>query len=83
MRARLRQTRLARLESEEEQHYIHSDSYSGSEREIEIMGENPLPPEIQLGDYRGANAPAGRLTIVNQPVNVANFSATSMYDQST
>ncbi|XP_050876203.1 uncharacterized protein LOC127079892 [Lathyrus oleraceus] len=37
------------------------------------MGENPPPPERLLGDYRGANAPTGRLKIVNQPVNVANF----------
>ncbi|XP_050889424.1 uncharacterized protein LOC127094661 [Lathyrus oleraceus] len=37
------------------------------------MGENPLPPERLLGDYGGANAPIRRLTIVNQPVNVANF----------
>ncbi|XP_050889522.1 uncharacterized protein LOC127094786 [Lathyrus oleraceus] len=37
------------------------------------MGENPPPPERLLGDYGGANARTGRLTIVNQPVNVANF----------
>ncbi|XP_050918617.1 uncharacterized protein LOC127136055 [Lathyrus oleraceus] len=37
------------------------------------MVDNPPPPERLLGDYGGANAPAGRLTIVNQPVNVANF----------
>ena len=37
------------------------------------MGENPPPPERLLGDYGGANAPAGRLTIVNQSVNVPNF----------
>jgi hypothetical protein len=63
LRARLRQAQLARLESEEEQPSIHSGSDLGSEREIERM----------LGDYGGANAPTGRLTIVNQPVNVANF----------
>ncbi|XP_050890877.1 uncharacterized protein LOC127096336 [Lathyrus oleraceus] len=37
------------------------------------MGENPPPPKRLLGDYGGANAPTGRLTIVDQPVNVANF----------
>ncbi|XP_050909161.1 uncharacterized protein LOC127122932 [Lathyrus oleraceus] len=30
-------------------------------------------PERLLGDYGGANAQTDRLTIVNQPVNVANF----------
>lgn len=37
------------------------------------MGENPPPPERLLDDYGGANAPTGRLTLVNQPVNVDNF----------
>ncbi|XP_050877193.1 uncharacterized protein LOC127080953 [Lathyrus oleraceus] len=73
LRTRLRQARLARLESDEEQPSIHSGSDSGLEREIKTMGENPPPPERLLGDYGGANAPTGRLTIVNQPVNVANF----------
>lgn len=72
-RARLRQARLERLESEEEQLSIHSGSDSGSEREVEIMGENPPPPDGLLGDYGGANAPIGRLTIVNQLVNMGNF----------
>ncbi|XP_058768708.1 uncharacterized protein LOC131642482 [Vicia villosa] len=31
------------------------------------------PVERLLGDYGGANAPAGRMTIVNQPVDVAHF----------
>ncbi|XP_058741312.1 uncharacterized protein LOC131613680 [Vicia villosa] len=31
------------------------------------------PIERLLGDYGGANAPAGRMTIVNQPVDVAHF----------
>src|ERR1051325_3158881 len=30
-------------------------------------------PERLLGDYGGANAPGGRLTIVNHPVNAPNF----------
>src|SRR4051812_14615948 len=37
------------------------------------MGENPPPPERLLGDYGAANTPGGRQTIVNQPVNAANF----------
>ncbi|XP_050916825.1 uncharacterized protein LOC127131999 [Lathyrus oleraceus] len=37
------------------------------------MADVPPPAERLLGDYGGANAQTGRLTIVNQPVNVANF----------
>src|SRR3954465_12428238 len=37
------------------------------------MGENPPPPERLLRDYGVANNPGERLTIVNQPVNAANF----------
>ncbi|XP_050916073.1 uncharacterized protein LOC127131182 [Lathyrus oleraceus] len=37
------------------------------------MAENPPPPERLLGDYGMANALGGRLTIVNQPMNVPNF----------
>ncbi|XP_050916622.1 uncharacterized protein LOC127131750 [Lathyrus oleraceus] len=37
------------------------------------MADNPPPPERLLDDYGGANASIGRLTIVNQPVNVDNF----------
>ncbi|XP_050890469.1 uncharacterized protein LOC127095883 [Lathyrus oleraceus] len=37
------------------------------------MAADPPPVERLLGDYRGANAPPGRMTIVNQPVNVAHF----------
>ncbi|XP_050876308.1 uncharacterized protein LOC127080013 [Lathyrus oleraceus] len=37
------------------------------------MAEVPSPVERLLGDYGGANAQTDRLTIVNQPVNVANF----------
>ena len=40
----------------------------------EPLAEAPPPPaEILLGDYGGANAPTGRLTIMNQPVNVDHF----------
>lgn len=71
LRVRLRQARLARLESDKEQPVIHSDSEP--EREVKTMGENPPPPERLLGDYGMTNAPGGRLSIVNQPVNVPNF----------
>ncbi|XP_050909358.1 uncharacterized protein LOC127123153 [Lathyrus oleraceus] len=37
------------------------------------MAADPPPVERLLGDYGGANAPPGRMTIVNQPVNVAHF----------
>ncbi|XP_050876290.1 uncharacterized protein LOC127079991 [Lathyrus oleraceus] len=42
------------------------------------MVDNPLPPERLLGDYGGANASTDRLTIVNQPVNMANFQLNPM-----
>lgn len=73
LQARLKQARLARLESDEEQLSTHSGLDSGFEREIETMVDVPPPPKRLLGDYGGANAPTRRLTIVNQPVNVANF----------
>src|SRR3954466_795002 len=69
LHARRRQARQEKLESEEEVVTVHS----GSESEEEVMGENPPPPERLLGDYGVANTPGGRLTIVNQPVNVPNF----------
>ena len=31
------------------------------------------PPERFLGNYGGENAPGGRLTTVNHPVNLPNF----------
>lgn len=37
------------------------------------MGDNPTQPERLLGDNGMANASGGKLTIVNQPVNVPNF----------
>lgn len=73
LRARLRQARLARLESDEEQLPIQPSSDSGSDKEIETMVDVPPPAERLLGDYEGANAQTDRLTIANQPVNVANF----------
>src|SRR3954465_5788854 len=71
LHARRRQARLAKLEYEEEIISVHSGS--DSESEEEVMGENPPPPERLLGDYGVANNPGERLTIVNQPVNAANF----------
>ena len=66
--ARCKQARLVRQESK------GCSDHSGSKSEEEKpMAEEPPPPERILGDYGGANAPAGRLTIVNQPVNIANF----------
>ena len=65
---RPREARLVRHESE------GSSDHSSSEYEKkETMAEDPPPPERFLGEYKGENALAGRLTIVNQPVNVANF----------
>src|ERR1051325_9352855 len=66
LRARRREAKQARLAEEEDRNSTHSDS----EPEDEAM--NP-PQERLLGDYRGTNAPGGRLTIVHQPVNVPNF----------
>lgn len=37
------------------------------------MTDDPPPPKRLLGDYGGANAPGGRLIIVNQPMSVPNF----------
>src|SRR3954471_16116680 len=68
--ARRRQARQAKLEFEEEVVSVHSGS--DPESEVEIMGEVP-PPERLLGDYGARNTPGGRLTIINQPVNVPNF----------
>src|SRR3954471_20257725 len=81
LRARLREIKRKRLTSKEESpvasesedeevisiHSEHSDS------EPETMAEDPHPVERLLGDYGRANAPLGRMTIVNQPVNVAHF----------
>lgn len=77
LRARLRQARLAKLESDKEQPIVHSKPDSKPkkepEREAETMGENPPPPERLFGNYGMKNASGGRLTIVNQPVNMPNF----------
>lgn len=64
-RRKARQAILAEPEISE-----HSDTESDREIDNQDMGE---PQERLLGDYGGANTPTGRLTIVNQPVNVANF----------
>ncbi|XP_050898002.1 uncharacterized protein LOC127104905 [Lathyrus oleraceus] len=86
LRARIRKARHDRLEVTEEPlivsdfekegtvsiHSEHSDS-ENSDTESETMAASPPPVERLLGDYGGANAPLGRMTIVNQPVNVAHF----------
>ena len=81
--SRIRQAKLVRLASEEDITSIHSEHQdtnlehhseyqeTESDSKTEKMGENP--PERLLGDYGGRNASAGRLTIVNHPVNVPNF----------
>ncbi|XP_050892333.1 uncharacterized protein LOC127097886 [Lathyrus oleraceus] len=86
LRARIRKARHDRLEAIEEPlivsdfekegtvsiHSEHSDS-ENSDTESETMAAAPPPVERLLGDYGGANALLGRMTIVNQPVNVAHF----------
>ncbi|XP_058774348.1 ethylene-responsive transcription factor ERN2-like [Vicia villosa] len=84
LRARLRRAKQERLaasegnptipeiEEEVSVHPEHSDS--DAETIPETMAANPPPPvERLLGDYGGNNAPAGRMAIVNQPVNAAHF----------
>ena len=67
-----RRRRNARLDSKEEVPSDHSDSEK--ETMAEIPPVTPPPPQERLlGDYGGANVSGGRLTIVNQPVNVTNF----------
>src|SRR3954466_1860175 len=81
LRARLREIKRKRLASKEESPIVSesedeeriSISSEQSESEPETMAADPPPPERLLGDYGGANAPLGRMTIVNQPVNVAHF----------
>ena len=77
LRARLRQAKREKLElaekAEGEVVSVHSEnSDSDAETVPEIMAANPPPPppERLLGDYGGTNTPGGRMTIVNQPVNV-------------
>src|SRR3954470_13101086 len=81
LRARLREAKQKRLASKEEativsepeNEEILSNQSEQSESESETMEEDPPPAERLLGDYGRANAPLGRMTIVNQPVNVAHF----------
>src|SRR3954463_3857588 len=78
LRARLRKVKQERLEalediltaSESENKEILSIHSEHSDSEAETMA---APVERLLGDYGGANAPAGQMTIVNQPVDVAHF----------
>ncbi|XP_050919545.1 uncharacterized protein LOC127137101 [Lathyrus oleraceus] len=66
LRARLRQARLAKVESDKEQLNIHSKPDSEQEKdpeiEVETMVEYPLPPEILLGDYGMTNASGGGIS---------------------
>src|SRR3954462_2436891 len=81
LRARLREVKRKRLaskgespivsESEDEERISISSEQSDSEPET--MAADPPPPERLLGDYGRANAPLGRMIIVNQPVNVTHF----------
>src|SRR3954471_22682384 len=81
LRARLREVKRKRLASKEESPIVSesedeeriSISSEQSESEPETMAADPPPPERLLGDYGRNNAPLGRMTIVNQPVNVAHF----------
>src|SRR3954466_12337205 len=81
LRARLREVKRKSLASKEGSPIV-SESEDGeglfitsehSESESEPMEADPPPPERVLGDYGRDNAPLGRMTIVNQPVNVAHF----------
>src|SRR3954463_984888 len=81
LRARLREVKRKRLASKEdspvvsksEDEEVISIQSKQSDSEPETMAANPPPPERLLGDYGRDNAPQGRMTIVNQPVNVAHF----------
>src|SRR3954466_10726926 len=81
LRARLREVKRKRLASKEESPIVSESedeerislSSEQSESEPETMAADPPPPERLLGDYGRNNAPAGRMTIVNQPVDVAHF----------
>ena len=74
-RKKAREARLAERDNldREEEVFVHSEeSDSETDTLSDTMGDNP-PQERLLGDYGATNAPAGRHTIVNQPVNVPNF----------
>src|SRR4051812_29800748 len=81
LRTRLREARQERPEtskatltvSESEEEEVISVHSELSDTESETMAADPPPVERLLGEYGGTNAPTGRLTIVNQPVNVAHF----------
>ncbi|XP_058775235.1 uncharacterized protein LOC131649491 [Vicia villosa] len=84
LRARLKRAKQERLttsegnptipEKEEEVsvHLEHSDSDTKTIPQT-MIADPPPPVERLLGDYGGNNAPAGRMTIVNQPLNAAHF----------
>ncbi|XP_050895417.1 uncharacterized protein LOC127102037 [Lathyrus oleraceus] len=65
VRLELLEVTLIVFESEKEEVVsVHSED---SEAVSEPMAEAPPPTERLLGDYGGANAPTGRVTVVNQP----------------
>src|SRR3954466_6925073 len=78
LRARLRKAKQEQLEALED---ILTASESDNEEILSIHSEHSdseaettaAPVERLLGDYGGANGPAGRMTIVNQPVDVVHF----------
>ncbi|XP_058746093.1 uncharacterized protein LOC131618961 [Vicia villosa] len=85
LHARLRQAKRERLaasegeqsirDKEEEEVSVNSEnSASDTETIPKTMAADPPPPvERLLGDYEGNKLPAGRMTIVNQPANAAQF----------
>lgn len=68
---RLRQARKARLAEQEVDNLVQSDTESDREVNEPVMADNTK--ERLLSDYGRENSPGIHLTIVNQPVNVANF----------
>src|SRR3954469_19281159 len=81
LRSRLREIKRKRLASKEESPVVSesedeeviSIQSEQSDSEPKTMAADPPPPKRLLGDYGRDNAPLGRMTIVNQPVNVAHF----------
>lgn len=70
LHAPLRQARQAKMTDKEVDDLVESDT--NSDREIEDSMAEDVEERL-FGDYGRANASSGRLTIVNQLVNVANF----------
>ena len=84
LRAKLREARRKKLANSDTEepvtpgtpvsvHSEKSESDTDSHPDTVNMAADPPPAERLLGDYGRQNNPAVRLTIVNQPVNVAHF----------